>query len=216
MKRIISVLFLALGLAITAHAQQEEVYSSTGKPIKLNKKEEKKKGFDPQRIVFGGGFGLGFGDVTNVAVSPVVGYAITDKFIAGVGVGYQYVRVKDYWSVFDPNTADVLYKPFTSNVFSPSIWTRYVVWKNLFVHAEYEHNFMSYTRYYNNTSVWPAEIVKDKVKYNAPSLLLGAGIRMPVSDRVSFIIMGLYDVIQDQYSPYRGTVAFRFGVNAGF
>lgn len=215
MKSILSVLLLSLGLVM--HASAQEVYSSSGKPVKAIKKEkEKEEKKFANRILFGGGFGLGIGTVTNISVSPVVGYAITDKLYAGIGMGYQYIRVKDYWPVVDMSTGEGIYKPFTSNVYSPSVWARYVVYRNFFVHAEYEHNFMTYRKYFNNTSAPPPSIDREDIKYNAPSLLLGAGIRMPVSDRVSFVLMGLYDVIQDTYSPYRGTLAIRFGINAGF
>jgi hypothetical protein len=39
-----------------------------------------------ERIVTGGGFGLGFGNVQDyVSVSPVIGYAVTRKFLVGSG-----------------------------------------------------------------------------------------------------------------------------------
>ena len=199
---------------VKAQENAELVYSSSGKPVNAKNNRNKKTGFDASRIIFGGGLGLGFGSVTNVSVAPIVGYRITDNFSAGIGMGYQYVRVKDYYPVYDKNNT-VIYKPYTANIYSPSVWTRYVIWKNIFAHLEYEHNFMSFKEYYNNYSV-TLDILDRTVKYNAPSLLLGGGFRQPVSDRVSIVFMGLYDVIQDKYSPYKGTIAFRFGIVAGF
>ena len=45
-----------------------------------------------ERIWFGGGLGLAFGSVTNIAVEPMVGYKITrnGKLSAGLGISYQY------------------------------------------------------------------------------------------------------------------------------
>lgn len=211
MRYILSVLVVLLSFnSLSA----QEVYSSSGKPVKEKRTKEDEKGFNTSKIIFGGGFGLGIGSVTNIAVSPIVGYRISDRFAAGVGFGYQYVRIKDYWALTDPATNQGVYKPFVSTMYSPSVWARYVVWNNLFVHAEYEHNFMNFKRYYNNTLKGVIESRNEP--YDAPSLLLGGGGRWPISDRVSFVLLALYDVIQDQYSPYRGTISIRFGINAGF
>ena len=62
-------------------------------------KAQDHKGFDPSRIICGGGFGFGFGSVTNIEqLSPIVGYRFTDQFSAGIGLGYQYFSIKDAFS----------------------------------------------------------------------------------------------------------------------
>lgn len=40
------------------------------------------------RLRLGGSFGLGFGYVTNINLSPMAGLNITDKLVGGVGVTY--------------------------------------------------------------------------------------------------------------------------------
>lgn len=213
MKSILSVLLLSLGLVM--HASAQEVYSSSGKPVKAIKKEkEKEEKKFANRILFGGGFGLGIGTVTNISVSPVVGYAITDKLYAGIGLGYQYFRIKDYFTLEDPTTHETVYKPRSANVYSPSVWARYIVWRNFFVHAEYEHNFLTDKWYYSNTTSGKIESTTSQM--NVGSLLVGAGIRMPVSDKVSFVLIGLYDVLQNPGNPYGRSINIRFGINAGF
>lgn len=215
MKQIALGILFCLGINAAFAQDDVPMYSSTGKPVKDGKVANRKDGgFDASRIIFGGGFGFGFGNVTNINVAPLVGYRISDRFSAGVGMGYQYMRVKNYFSVFDASS-NTVYKPFTANIYSPSVWMRYVLWNNIFAHVEYEHNFMSFKEYYNNYTV-STDILSRDVKYNAPSLLVGGGIRQPLSDRVSIIFQGLYDVIQDEKSPYKGTIAFRFGIVAGF
>lgn len=213
MRYIAFVILVCLGIQASA----QEVYSSSGRPVDENNKTrvKKDKGFDASNIIFGGGFGFGFGTVTNVNVAPIVGYRFSDNFSAGIGMGYQYFRVKDYWRVYDPATQGSAYKPLTSNGYSPSVWMRYVLWNNIFAHVEYEHNFIKYREYYND-SIAPGDILYRSVKYNAPSLLIGGGIRQPISDRVSLLFMALYDVLQDEYSPYRNTIALRVGIAAGF
>ena len=62
------------------------------------------------RIYFGGGGGFSASsNQTNISVFPQVGYKITDRYSAGIGITYQYVKVKQPsftlsnfgWSVFN-------------------------------------------------------------------------------------------------------------------
>lgn len=216
MKHILLILALAFSVQ-TGFAQN--VYNSSGRPLNdksADRSADKKKGFDKDRIIFGGWgvFGIGSG-VTNLGITPTVGYRLTDEFAMGVGFGYQYLRIKDYFLVYDPNTFEQEYRTFNAHFYSPSIWARYLIWKNIFAHVEYEHNFTSYKEYENDYTQASAPIVTKTVDYNSPSLLVGGGFRQPVSDRSSFVIMGLYDVLQDKYSPYQGLV-LRFGINFGY
>jgi hypothetical protein len=208
-----SVLMLLLVLfAFSAGAQ--ETYTSSGRRVGAAKKSEP-KGFDPQRLVIGGGFGLGFGDITSIAVSPVVGYRFTDNFLAGVGLGFQYFRMKDRFPVYNVTNGAVDYYPLKSTFFYPSLWARYVVYQNIFVHVEGEYDMQNFKAYENATDQ-NGDPVSYNLKYNSPALLLGAGLRQPVSERSSLVIMALYDVIQHEYSPYKNRIDFRIGFNAGF
>ena len=212
MKKILILMMVLVGY--TASAQ--EVYTSSGRPANAKKKEEKQKGFDISRLVVGGGIGLGFGDITSISVSPMVGYRITDEFSAGVGFGYQYLRVKNFFEVEDFNTPGIYhYFDYKATITSASVWARYLVLQNLFAQAEYEHNFMSYTEP-RFSPTGSGEVVNTKVKYNAPSLLLGVGFRQPITENSSLYIMGMYDVLQDKYSPYYGRIFPRIGFNIGF
>ncbi|MBN9482776.1 MAG: hypothetical protein BGO70_07870 [Bacteroidetes bacterium 43-93] len=215
---ITTALLLCIGLQ-SAYAQ--EVYSSSGRPVTSEKPKSRQKGFDASRIIFGGGMGLAFGTVTDISVAPVLGYRFTDNFAAGIGLGYEYLRIKDYFQFQDPNNANggVIYKPYVANIYSPSVWTRYRFYKNLFAEVEYEHNFMTakeYTPVYDASTVLGFNFAADKVNRNVPSVLVGIGLRQPITDRVSLLLMGMYDVLQKEYSPYKNTLIIRFGVVAGF
>jgi hypothetical protein len=176
-----------------------------------------KKGFDKDKLIFGGGLGLSFGDVTSIAVAPTIGYRITDDFAAGIGLGFQYYRVKDFFEVY--NGTGYEYFPLKSTFFYPSVWARYVVFRNFFVHTEFEYDlqhFKVYDAYIDpNTGLFGAP-TSHSIDYKSPALLVGAGIRQPISDRASFVLIALYDVIQNKYSPYRNRIDFRIGLNIGF
>lgn len=224
MKKFLWVTLLCL-TCYSMHAQ--ETYNSSGRggdaKYKVN---QTKKGFDPNRLIFGGGLGLSFGSTTAISVSPIIGYRITDNFAAGVSLGYQYFRVNDYIPVYNYQTSGYDYYDYKSSVFSTGLWARYVFLENFFVHTEFEYNFMSFNDYYSDYN----GVYSEKTKYNVPSLLLGGGYRQPVGEHLSFVVMALYDVLQDipgntrvdqqgnrySLSPYADRIDFRVGVNIGF
>jgi hypothetical protein len=209
MKRISFILVLLLS-TWALHAQ--DVYTSSGRPQRrAASSRDEKKGFDPDRLVFGGGLSATFGDVTNVGISPVIGYRITDKFSAGIGIGYQYTRYKNF--LVNPSTYQ--YENLKINIFTPSVWARYLVFDNFFVHGEYEQNFVSYNDYRNSTST-PGAVEGYTAHLSVPAAPVGVGYRQPITDRSSLLMMALYDVLQNDYSPYGKQVFFRFGFNVGF
>lgn len=216
MKKILLVLLL-MPLALGAVAQ-DTVYSSSGKPVsqyrQKEREKEQEKGFNTSKLIFGGGFALGGGNgMFNAGISPIIGYRITDNFSAGVGLGYQYLSVKNYWQVRHPVTLVDEFHPLRVSMYTGSIWARYLVWNNIFVHAEPEMNLWSARRpqYEGN----PPTLGKRSENFTVPRLLVGGGVRQPVSDRSSIVFMLLYDVIQDKNSPY-SPLDIRFGFNVGF
>ena len=59
--------------------------------------EEKKSSFDKSKLLFGGSFGLTFGDYTSVNISPQIGYAFSRYFSAGFGVSYDYYKYQSQY-----------------------------------------------------------------------------------------------------------------------
>ena len=192
-------------------ATAQEVYTSSGRPEYAKKKQKKQKGYDPSRLIVGGGlvaaFGTGYADV---GVSPIVGYRFTDHFSAGVGLGYEFQ--KNTVELYDQNTQT--YNPYnaTASIISPSIWSRYFVYRNIFLTGIFEYDllYINQPTYDINTN-----IVNQSFGETAPCLLLGGGIRQPLGGRVSVIAEILYDVLQQPYSPYLGEPVVHFGIVAG-
>lgn len=221
MRYIIIVLLLCIGVSASA----QEIYNSSGKTDAQVKRETERKKkaqrgkFDPSRLVLGGGFIFGLADgVTDLGISPIVGYRFTDKFVAGVGVSYEYIRIKNAYLLTDPITNLEVTKPLNAHIYAPNVWARHMIWNNIFAHVEYQHNFVSMNRFRNEYD-WAqnAYVIKEtRLNFNQPSLWLGAGIRQPVSEKVSIVAMGLYNVLEDKHNLFAGRIAFRFGINAGF
>ena len=216
MKSVVSIIVIVFSIINIASAQ--DVYSSSGRSLNKEKTNVKSdKLIDPDRLIFGGWgvFGIGSG-ITNIGITPILGYRITDEFSAGIGFGYQYLRVKEYFPVITGVNGEEELRPLNAHFYSPSVWARYLIWSNIFAHAEYEHNISSFKEYTNDFTQFPPTEITRQSTASVPSMLVGGGIRQPVGGRSSFVFMVLYDVLQDPQSPYYNTVAVRVGFNAGF
>ncbi len=224
MKRI-SIIGLLVVLSLGAMAQVR--YNSGGGSSK-----PKENGFDPQKVVIGGGlrFGMASGQLL-LGASPMVGYRVAPNFMAGVILGYQYYRVKDSRSVMNTTTGRYETYPSVDHLFSPGLWARYNLFNSFFVHAQFEYHLAS--------SRWtePARLAggsgveKVKASYTIPTLLIGAGYRLPVSDRIGIYFGLSYDVLQHSskktitdsrgsqwiaQSPYFGNFNPTIGLGIGF
>jgi len=159
-----------------------------------------------ERLVFGGGFGLQFGNVTLVDLSPTIGYRLSDQLTLGTGLSYKYNRVKDYTQ--DLNTGK--WYGYKSNVFGGSIWGRYYVLQNIFAHAEIEQLQIDY----NYTSVNYSTPTDIKNSIGVTSVLVGGGYRQPIGGRVFFNILILFNLNETDFSPYNNPI-IRAGVSVG-
>ena len=150
-----------------------------------------------ERIVTGGGLGLAFGSVQDfISVSPMIGYRLTAKLIAGTGVTYRYTNYKFYSPSIKLNDYGV--NPFL----------RFTVYRNIFVQTELEH--LNYEFPSSPTETF-------RRKFN--SFLAGGGFVQPISQKVSFYVMALYNFSYTSslrgYSPYDSPLVFRAGINIG-
>lgn len=166
-------------------AQDEKSTSLKGVPFK-------------ERIVTGGGFGLGFSNIQDfVMVSPTVGYMVTTKLMTGVNITYRYTKYK-------------FVRPSVSlNDYGVSPFVRYMVFRNIFAQAEYEH--LNYQFLMGGGE-------KGRRGYN--SFLAGGGFIQPVGSKAAIYFMALYNFsyrtpAAGEYSPYASPWVIRAGINIG-
>lgn len=117
-KILLSCLFvITLSVKSTVFAQNDEYYRPDSvrkeRPERKEKPEiqekaekkvlpEKKEKTDmslltfKERLRFGGSFGLSFGTFTNVNLSPMAGYQLTEKLVGGVGATAMWFKAKNY------------------------------------------------------------------------------------------------------------------------
>ena len=180
--RLIVILFFLMLSGSTVLAQGED-NSLKGVPIK-------------ERIVTGGGFGLGFGNVQDyVSLSPIIGYSVTRKFLVGSGITYRYTKYKI-------TTPSIAFNDYSINPFA-----RFTIYNGFFVQTEFEH--LNY-QYLNAGE-------KDRRQFN--SFLAGGGLIQPLGNKASLFIMALYNfsytASTSVYTPYQSPWVIRAGVNIG-
>jgi hypothetical protein len=171
--------------------------------VQAQEEETPKKGFQKEKLFFGGTFGLMFGDYTFINISPHLGYRFTKLFAAGFGINAQYVQFKDW------DNGDEFQQKQT--IFGLNIFGRLYPIPHLMLQAQPEVNYS----YGKITYYGPP---KEEYRLDAiiiPSLLLGGGAVIP-SGKGEMIISILYDVLQDENSPYGRRPVYAIGYNFSF
>ncbi len=146
------------------------------------------------KLYFGGGFGLQFGSLTLVEISPLVGYKITPKWSAGISPTYKYFKFKDYYSGNSYSS---------TNVWGGSLFSRYDIFQNVFAHVEYESLFY-------NTKITGG--FTEMLQYN--SFLVGGGYQQPIGGNSGMYLLVLWNLNDTPDSPYNNPV-IRVGFNIG-
>jgi len=161
-----------------------------------------KKGFDKSRLFYGGNLGLSFSSYsTAINITPQVGYFFNQYFAAGVGVSYAYYKYTYYYG---SNYS----QQFSSSYAGMNVFGRFYPIRQVFIQAQPELNYVWGNNYYSTSP-------NGKVSQFVPSLLLGAGAAIPAG-RGAIVISLMYDVIQNNLSPYYHQAVYAFGYNMGF
>jgi len=145
-------------------------------------------------LYFGGGFGLQFGSMTLIEISPLVGYKITPKFSVGLSPTYKFYKYNDYYG----QNLDL-----KTNVWGGSIFSRYYIFESVFAHVEYE------TLLYNIHSPGYPET---KQQFN--SFFVGGGYNQRIGENSGMYIMVLWNLNDTPDSPYVNPI-IRVGFNVG-
>lgn len=178
MKRLLVLLFVFC-FVIQSFAQQEE---------------EKKTGFQKEKLFVGGNFGLSFGDYTLINVSPQIGYRFNRFLAGGLGTNFQYISLKERDWNGNP------YRKVSQGVVGLNLFGRFYPIEHLMLQVQPEGNYIFGKQKFYATPTQPEQTFKlDAVI--APSLLMGGGLVIPTG-RGSTIMSVMYDVLQNQYSPY--------------
>jgi hypothetical protein len=160
--------------------------------------EEAAKPSLSDKIFWGGGMGLSFGDITFVSVSPMVGYRVTPRLGVGLGLLYTY-------------RSDNRFKPkLTTSDYGGNIFAQYIVAPPFFLQAQYE--YINY-EYYSGNDL-------DKARRDFNGAYGGGGLFQPVGRNSAFFISAMYNFNFDNNAvipgPYNSPWIIRVGFSAGF
>jgi len=180
-KRCLALLSAVL-LMMTASAQDPEFRTEEPKPPAA------------QRFYFGGSFGLQFGTVTNIELSPMVGFWLLPRLAVAAGPSFQYLKAPGIGTtIFGGRT----YLQFTlvqdfSNLIPVGAGT------GIFIQGEYE--LLSVEKRYVTL------VYEDEGRVSSGNFLAGAGISQRTGRRSSLNITFLWCVSSDQYELYSNPV----------
>jgi len=178
MKKIILILSFPF---LIAYAQTNKPDSTQPAPPQEVEQPQTSKWY------YGGTVGFSFwGDYFYLSVNPLVGYQISPKFSVGGKVQYSYI-----------NDSRSALGDFTSHNYGASIFSRFRPIYQIYIHAEFAYASYEKATTYNYTNKsWDSE------RNWVPFLLLGGGFVQHVGPNASVYAEILFDVIQDENSPY--------------
>jgi len=150
----------------------------------------------PKRLFVGGGIGLGFGDVTYIEVSPLLGYKVAPRVTIGGSLLYRY-------------TSDDRYDDsYTASDYGASGFVRGDVLEGFFLQGEYEYLNYEFPLAGGDT---------DREGFS--SILVGPGYSSPIGGNGTVYFAALYNLSYDSndlYSPYDDAWVIRVGVGFAF
>jgi hypothetical protein len=198
MKYVLFVLLLTAFLFSSIYAEENTITKSTTSSTQATQPP-----IAESKWYYGGNIGFSFwNDYFYLGVYPLVGYKVTPKLSLGAKIGYAYI-------------SDDRYEPFpalnTSN-YGASIFSRYRIVPQLYAHAEF-----AYWSYENISSFSTVNNTYNTERYWVPYLLLGGGYSQNIGPNVWLFAEVLFDVINDENSPYESGEPFiSFGAGVGF
>lgn len=145
------------------------------------------------KLFFGGGLGLQFGNATLIDVSPMVGIKPAKRLNLGISPSYKYMKVRNY-------AADN--SSMQANIWGIGVFGQFNITENLFAHTEYERLLV---RENNNVGLY---------SHSFDSFFVGGGYRQIISQNLSANIIVLWNLNDTEDSPYNNPVV-RMGFSLG-
>ena len=146
------------------------------------------------KIYFGGYVNFSLGSYAMIGIEPMVGYKVLPFLSLGLKLRYDYISDKRYTEEYN-----------TSN-YGGSLFARLTSKRRIYLHAEYAgYNYELYDESGESGREW------------IPYLFLGGGYSQPLGGRTSLNAQILFDVLQDDRSPYKNWEPFySVGISVGF
>jgi len=172
-------------------------------------KSGKEKRFS-DKVFFGGSLGMTFGNVTQIDILPVVGMWVIPQWSVGFGGRYSY-RKEQY---------DILGKTITykEHIWGISGFTEILPVRDLdeafhigihggpIFHGEWEGLYL------DKGAIEPTG-GNQNGKGWVHLIMVGAGYRFPLGEKAAFNLLVLWDLTNNQYSPYTSNPLLRISIS---
>jgi hypothetical protein len=153
-----------------------------------------------KRVFAGGDIGASFGDYTEVRVSPLIGYRISNY----VSTGLKFIYIHS-WEQISQNTTSAT--TLQSNTIGGNIFLTYYPVSSFYLTTEFEYDWYKNYSTTQNTSA---------ATNGVPFLYLGLGYSRPISQFATFNLGIKADVLNNANSPYPDFAPiFDVGINVG-
>lgn len=162
------------------------------------RKESRPRSKFRENLILGGNFGLQFGSVTFVDISPLAGYQVFKNAYLGLGITYQYLNWETAGGTYDTHT------------FGGRVFARYIIWKGIMAHAEFE---MLNLDCFDEDHYMLTNEMRLARKW-VPGALFGAGYFQRIGGRSGLSALILFNALQSSCTPYANPV-IRLGFNFG-
>lgn len=149
-------------------------------PVAQEQHVKKESKFDKSKLYYGGYVNASLGSYTVLGAAPLVGYKLTPKLSIGGQLTYEYVKDKRYSSDYETSS------------YGFSAFSRLRIVPTLYGHVEFsEMNYELYNTIGKSSRKW------------VPFLFVGGGYSRPITKNTWFTAQVLFDVINNENSPYR-------------
>jgi len=179
---------------VVAPAEQPAAEPTTEPAPQAQPQKPAEKASWKKKMYYGGYINFSLGSYTSIGIEPMVGYKIIPRLSVGAKIRYDYVKQDLYGETYEYSN------------YGGSLFSRLSLFKRLYLHAEYStYNYESYTSINSSERIW------------VPYFFVGAGFRQALGGRASLNVQVLFDVLNNENSPYRDWEPFySVGVSVGF
>jgi len=171
----------------------------------------------------GGIIGFQFGTITYIEVSPIAGYRLTNSFMPGIGLTYQFTKFKDYY--IDLENGETLDQ--NVNIIGVRLFARFYfnellegILSGLFLQGEFE--YLTFSRHYRidpngkyTDRYYARRYSRGSETVHVPGLLIGGGLKQSLGGKAFADLLILYNLNQTKDTPYSNPI-IRIGVGVGF
>lgn len=172
MKRFITLTALIFAVTLCA---------STTLRAQFIPKEKIQKQNPMQKTYLESSFGLQIGNITNIEISPGVGYEVAKNLYTGVGFTYVYYQNNYYVPAYK------------SHIWGGSVYARYKIFNVVLLQAEYQ------LLNYNGID----DFTNEEIRKTIPGYLMGIGYRQKMGEKMYgdfFILYNFNDVPDYPYN----------------